>query len=110
MASRLFADVCFVEIDDSPIIPAKTGTYEGQTRHTPAKQQAFMWGGRKYPLPFTIKVPDEGPYRPGRYLVAGDVFQTGQFGLDFRTGNMRLTPVEEALAQLSETPKLKAAS
>lgn len=98
-------NLVYIEIADEPIIPGSV--YDGKAR--PSRQNAYAHTGKRHPLPFTVKVPDNGPYRPGRYLIAGDVFKTGQFGLEFRTGNMELVEIGEALKALNG-PALKAAS
>lgn len=95
--------IAVVEVGDDPLIPASE--YDGKPR--PARQHAYLHLAMKYPLPFTMPVPDEGPARPGLYLIAGNCFRTAQYGLDFVAKELRLVPLDTALAELSKKAAAK---
>jgi hypothetical protein len=101
----------FIEITAEPIIPGKSyqNKQTGMMNAPVAKQNAYLHSGRAYPLPFTVKVPEAGPYRPGRYLFAGEVFKTGEYGLDYRGSELQLCSFEDAVRLMTEKPALKAA-
>lgn len=108
---KIFPTLIFVEVDDEPIIPATTYTNNGTPRLVPAKQRCYLWGGKKYPVEFTVVVDDaKGPLRPGKYLLGGPVFSPGQYGLEFRGKALELIPAEEALKALTSSPRIAAAA
>jgi len=88
--------VAVIEVADEPIIPG--GVYDGEQR--PSKQQGYLHQQMKYPTPFRFNVPEEGPVQPGWYMIAGNAFQPGQYGLDFRGKELRFLPLADGLAQL----------
>lgn len=90
----------YISIEDEPIEAGKPYTDQrtGMTSIRPGKQNAYLHQGAAYPTPFKINVDDRtGPLRPGRYALAGNPFQPGQFGLDFRSNKIELVPLEEAI-------------
>ncbi|MDE8651889.1 single-stranded DNA-binding protein [Novosphingobium album (ex Liu et al. 2023)] len=99
-----------VEITAEPIEPGRTFTDKqtGMVRPAQPKQKAYLWSGGSYPIPFTVNVPASGPYRPGRYLMAGDVFKPGQYGLEFRAIKLELVALDEGVKQAGEKPKVAA--
>lgn len=101
----------FVEITAEAIIAARPfqDTKTGMMKPGQAKQNAYLHSGKAYPLPFTVKVPESGPYKPGRYLMTGEVFKTGEYGLDYRGAELQLCAFEDALKLISEKPRLAAA-
>lgn len=116
MAEMNGAAALYVEISDEPIIAGRpfTDKQTGMTRPAISKQAAYLHTGARYPVPFKIIVPDAGPYRPGAYLLAGEVFKPGEYdGLKFFDRALQLVPVAEAMKALqlvSGSPKLAAAS
>lgn len=109
------AALLYVEITDEALIPGRpyTDKATGVTRPAIAKQNAYLHTGARYPVPFKTIVPETGPYRPGLYLMGGDVFKPGEYdGLKFFDRALELVPVQEALRALntfaSAGPKLAA--
>jgi len=94
-----------VEVADEPVRsiasrPKKDGS--GMTMPV-TFQKAYIHQGNAYPTPFEIKVrAGESPYKPGLYLMGGEVFKTaGDFGnLKFSDFDFVLVPVADALAML----------
>lgn len=88
-----------VEIVNEPVIQGKPyqDKSTGMLKPAQVKQNAYLHCGRAFPLPFTVKVPDAGPYRPGKYLMTGDVFKTGEWGLDYRGMDLVLVPFDDAV-------------
>jgi len=99
-----------VEITAEPIEQGRSyqDKQTGFTKQTAAKQKAYLHAGLAYPTPFSVAVPEAGPYRPGFYLLAGDCFKPGQFGLDFRMNKLELVSIDDALAS-AKPPVVKAA-
>lgn len=102
----------FVEITPEAIIPAKSfqDKSTGMMKPGQAKQNAYLHSGKAYPLPFMVKVPDAGPYKPGRYLMTGEVFKTGEYGLDYRGSELQLCAFEDAAAIINSKPAIKQAA
>jgi hypothetical protein len=101
----------FVEITSEPVVqgnPIQDKT-TGYMKPGIARQNAYLHQGLAYPLPFKVKVPESGPYKPGRYLMSGEVFKTGQYGLDYRGADLALVAFEDA-AKLIATKPLAAAA
>ena len=95
-----------VEIDGSGIEQGRTFKDKdtGMTKPLPGRQNAFLWSGAKYPITIQVDIPDgRPPYRPGTYLMAGAIFESGKFGrLEFKGGrNLELVPLAEAIEALS---------
>ena len=95
-----------VEVDGTGIEQGRTYTDKnsGLTKPLPGRQTAYIWQGGKYPTEISIDIPDgKGPYRPGMYLLAGAVFESGKFGrLEFKGGReLRLVEVGEAVEALN---------
>lgn len=90
----------FVEIADAPVIPGNSGISARTNKPytIPSKQQAALHSGSAFPHPFQIAVPEkEGPYKPGRYLIAGDdIVRSGEYGPQISMRDIRLVPFEEA--------------
>lgn len=92
-----------VEITDEPVSVGRPyqDKSTGMMRPAISKQNAYLHSGKSYPVPFKVIVPDSGPYRPGRYLLAGDVFKPGEYdGLKFFDRTLQLIPLEVALRSL----------
>lgn len=102
----------FVEISAEPIVQGGPiqDKATGMLKPGIARQNAYMHQGLAYPLPFKVKVPESGPYRPGRYLIAGEVFKTGQYGLDYRGADVALVPFEDAAKFIAQKPASVAAA
>jgi hypothetical protein len=105
-----------IEITDEPLqtYAAKADPQTGMLRPARSRQKAYVHQGAAYPLPFMIDVQAEtGPYRPGFYLIGGDIFKAGEYdGLKFWGRSMRLVPVEDVISALGAgaKPKIAAAS
>lgn len=70
---------------------------------TKTKQPAYLHGGGAYPIPFKVEIDENGPFRAGLYMLAGDAFKIGDFeALEFKDRNFKLIPLDEALGQLSK--------
>jgi hypothetical protein len=111
------AALIYVEISDEPIVVGRpyADKTTGQLKPAISKQNAYLHSGARYPIPFKCIVPDVGPYRPGMYLVAGDVFKPGDFdGLKFFDRNLSLVAFADALKALGtlspQGPKLAASA
>lgn len=66
-----------------------------------SKQKAYLHGVGRYPVEYSMMVDDvRGPYRPGKYVMAGECFKPGEFALMFDARRMYLQPIEEALAEI----------
>ncbi len=108
------AALIVVEITDEPVVAGRpyADKTTGQLKPAISKQNAYLHSGARYPVPFKIIVPEAGPYRPGSYLLSGDVFKPGEYdGLKFFDRALQLVPVADAVRQLSgPAPKLAAAS
>ncbi|PHK28015.1 hypothetical protein VF14_35420 [Nostoc linckia z18] len=102
----------FVEITAEPVIQGNPiqDKQTGYMKPGIARQNAYMHQGLAYPLPFKVKVPESGPYRPGRYLITGEVFKTGQYGLDYRGADLALTSFEDAAKLIAQKPASVAAA
>lgn len=96
-----------VEIANEPVIEGKPfqDKATGMMKPGTAKQNAYLHDGKRYPTPFQIKVPEKGPYRPGYYLMTGEVFKPGQYGLDYRGADLTLTAFEEAAKFIASAAK-----
>jgi hypothetical protein len=111
------AALIVVEVSDEPIITSKpyTDPKTGMVKPPSSKQMCYVHFGARYPVAFKMKVPDEGPRRPGMYMLGGRLFKPSQYdGLDF-TGDreLDLIPVGaaiDALKSITSAPKLAAAS
>jgi len=100
-----------VEIASEPVIPGKSGISQKTNKPytIPTKQKAYMHGVARYPVEFEVAVQEEnGPYRPGFYLLGGECFVTDQYGLQFSDRDLILVSFDDAAKQLVE-PKAKAA-
>lgn len=89
----------FVIITDEPVqqgAPVQDKA-TGYMKPGIARQNAYLDQGLAFPLPFKVKVPESGPYRPGKYLMTGEVFKTGQYGLDYRGADLKLIAFEDAV-------------
>lgn len=87
-----------VEVAADPIIPARSGTTKGGSRYEiPPKQKAYFHNVSRYPVEGEVVVPDLGSYRPGLYLLAGECFTPGQYGLQFDDRAAQLIPLEDAM-------------
>ncbi|AXB79776.1 hypothetical protein [Novosphingobium sp. P6W] len=102
----------FVEITPEAIIPGKSyqDKATGMMRPAQAKQNAYLHSGKAYPLPFMVKVPESGPYKPGRYLMTGEVFKTGEYGLDYRGSELQLCSFDDAAAIITGKPAIQKAA
>lgn len=115
MATQAYvaAGIVTVEVTDDPIEPGRTYTDKatGMQKPLPARQTAFVWTGKRYPVEMKLDVPNTGPYRPGLYLIAGDVFAAGKYGrVEFNDRGLQLVSVTDAIVAFGgEAPKLKAA-
>ena len=92
-----------IEITDDPVSPGRPYTDKaGLAKTIPAKQNAYLHFGERYPLKFELPVDDvAGPHRPGRYLLAGACFElkgntAGYVRVSFNDRGLRLVPAEEA--------------
>lgn len=112
------AALLYVEITDEAIVSGRpyTDKTTGVTRPAIAKQNAYLHTGARYPIPFKTIVPDSGPYRPGMYLLGGDVFKPGEYdGLKFYDRALELVSVADAVKALTRFenatgPKLAASA
>ena len=111
------AALLYVEITDEALIPGRpyTDKATGVTRPAIAKQNAYLHTEARYPVPFKAIVPEAGPYRPGLYLLGGDVFKPGEYdGLKFFDRALQLVPVADAIRALTAFagagPKLAASA
>lgn len=110
------AALIMIEVSDEPIAVGKpfTDPKTGMVKPAVSRQIAYVHFGARYPVTFKLKVPEEGPRRPGMYLMGGRLFKTSQYdGLDFSDRELVLVPVSaaiDALKQLggSTGPKLAA--
>ncbi len=116
MSKMESAAALYVEITDEPVIAGRAypDKQTGMMKPGISKQSAYLHTGARYPIPFKIMVPDAGPYRPGHYLLAGDVFKPGDFdGLKFFDRGLALVSLADAIKNLQTlggSPKLAAAS
>lgn len=96
-----------IEISTKPIIAGRSGisTKNGQPYSIPSKQIAYIHQGDDYPSKLEVVVPDTGPYRPGRYLLAGEAFVPTERGVRFDDRAVALVSVSDALKQLQELIK-----
>ena len=102
-----------VEVDGSGIEQGRTYTDKntGLTKPLPGRQSAFIWMGKRYPISVSIDIPEgKPPYRPGTYLMAGSLFESGKFGrLEFTGGrNLELVPLDQAIEALGYIAKNEA--
>lgn len=77
------AGICYVEIDGSGIEQGRhyTDKASGLQKPLPGKQTGYIWQGGRYPIEVSIDIPEgQGPYRPGLYLFAGPMFESGKYG------------------------------
>lgn len=99
--------LCLVEIDGSGIDQGRTykDKETGTTKPLPGQQTGYIWQGGKYPLKVSIPIPEGKPaYRPGSYLMSGEMFASGQYDrIEFKgTRNMQLISVADAAQALAE--------
>lgn len=100
-------NIVHVEITDEPIENARSYVKDGKSGLIPAKQKAYIHQGTRYPLEIEIALENNAaPHRPGFYLLAGECFQKagtqrGYVVTSFNERNLRLVPVEEALAHFN---------
>lgn len=104
-----------VEIDGEGIVQNRTFTDKsnGMTKRLPDQQDGYVWQGARYPTKITINVPEgQPPYRPGMYLLGGEIFESGKYGrLEFRGDRglslISVADASDALAELAteETKK-----
>lgn len=94
-----------VEIANEPITPSKPFTEKGTglQKLIPAKQAAYVHQGDRYPLKTELSVDEvHGPHKPGMYLLAGEVFASGEYGrLKFSDRKLQLVSLAEALPALT---------
>lgn len=98
----------FVEIDGTGVDQGRTykDATTGLTKPLPGKQTAFIHCGKRYPLEVAMPFPDGSPpYRPGLYLLAGAVFESGKYGRIEFIGDrsLELVPVSIAVDFLTST-------
>lgn len=103
-----------VEISDEPVEPGRTFTDKttGMQKPLPARQTGWLWSGKRHPIEVKLDVDDKaGPYRPGIYLLGGDIFNAAKFGrVEFNDRRLRLVRCSDAIVALGgDIGKLKAA-
>ncbi len=99
--------IIFIEVAAKPVIPGKAGvsSKNGQPYSIPAKQVCYCHQGEDYPTKFEVPVPDSGPYRPGRYLIAGEAFAPTERGIRFDDRALLLVHITDAIKQLETMVK-----
>jgi len=95
-----------VEIDGTGIEQGRTYTDKksGLLKPLPGNQTGYIWGGGRYPVKISVEIPEgQGPYRPGNYLLGGEVFEAGDFGRPkFNGRKMILIDANDAAKALCE--------
>lgn len=103
----------FVEITDEPIEAARPFVdRNGAAKTIPAKQNAYIHSGGRYPVKIVLAVDDAiGPLRPGRYLLGGEPFSVGEYDrAKFNDRKMQFIPMDDAIKALQGLGKLSAAA